>query len=65
MSKYLLIVVTMSTFQEGEVNVISVHDTISECHMALTTRGFESDNPMEQTFCLITEEGVDWRIDNG
>ena len=46
------------------VNVISTHDTISECHVALTQHGF-TDSQMQNTFCLIMEDGVDWRLDNG
>ena len=63
MSKYLLIMVTMTHFNGGTVNVISTHDTISECHLALTQHGFKSEEPMHSTFCLITEEGVDWRLE--
>ena len=36
MSKYLLIMVTMTSFNGGTVNVISTHDTISECHVAVS-----------------------------
>ncbi len=64
MSKYLLIMVTMTSFNGGTVNVISTHETISECHVALTQHGF-TDSQMQNTFCLITEDGVDWRLDNG
>ena len=64
MSKYLLIMVTMTSFNGGTVNVISTHDTISECHVALTQHGF-TDSQMQNAFCLIMEDGVDWRLDNG
>ena len=63
MGKYLLIMVTMTSFNGGTVNVISTHDTISECHVALTQHGFKSEEPMHSTFCLTTEEGVDWRLE--
>ena len=60
MSKYLLIMVTMTSFNGGTVNVISTHDTISECYVALTKYSF--NNPKAQTYCLITEPGVDWKL---
>ena len=63
MSKYLLIMVTMTSFNGGTVNVISTHDTISECHLSLTQHGFNHEDSMHSTFCLTTEEGVDWRLD--
>ena len=59
--KYLLIMVVMSTIESGTVSVISVHDTISECHLAKTQHGF--DQPMQSTFCLTTQDGGDWRLE--
>ena len=52
MSKYLLIMVTMTSFNGGTVNVISTHDTISECHMALTQQGFKSKEPKHGPWIL-------------
>jgi len=58
--KYLLIMVTMTSLNGGTVNVLSTHDSISECHVALTQYSF--NNPKAQTYCLITEPGVDWKL---
>jgi hypothetical protein len=49
----------MTSDTSGKVDVISKHETISECHVAMTARGFEQ---VENTYCLITEDGVDWKI---
>ena len=57
--KYWLILVVMTSDSTGKVDVISKHETISDCHVAMTMRGFEQ---VENTYCLITETGVDWKI---
>ena len=57
--KYWLSLVVMTSDTSGKVDVISKHETISECHVAMTARGFEQ---VENTYCLITEDGVDWKI---
>jgi hypothetical protein len=49
----------MTSDTSGKVDVISKHETISDCHVAMTMRGFEQ---VENTYCLITEDGVDWKI---
>lgn len=59
--KYWLILVTMTSTEAGVVSVVSKHETISECHVALTMRGF--DRPPENTYCLTTEDGVDWKVE--
>tara|TARA_R100001510_G_C7636124_1_gene194254 strand:+ start:1080 stop:1235 length:156 start_codon:yes stop_codon:yes gene_type:complete len=51
----------MTSDSAGKVDVISKHETISDCHVALTMRGF--DRPPENTYCLITEDGVDWKVE--
>ena len=51
--------VVMTSDTSGKVDGISKHETISECHVAMTARGFEE---VENTYCLITEDGVDWKI---
>tara|TARA_E500000318_G_C3560498_1_gene213173 strand:- start:892 stop:1074 length:183 start_codon:yes stop_codon:yes gene_type:complete len=58
--KYLLIMVTMTSASEGKVDVLSRHETISECHVAMTQRTWNMFP--EAHFCLITELGVDWKI---
>jgi len=58
--KYWLILVVMTSDSAGNVAVISKHETISDCHVALTMRGF--DRPPENTYCLTTEDGVDWKL---
>ena len=36
-----------------KAETISMHVAISECHMALTTHGF--DNPNDKCFCVQTD----------
>ena len=58
--KYLLIMVTMTSASEGRVDVLSRHESISECHVAMTQRTWKMFP--EEHFCLTTELGVDWKI---
>lgn len=59
--KYWLILVTMTSTEAGVVSVVSKHETISECHVALTQLAFA--RPNEDTYCLTTEDGVDWKVE--
>lgn len=58
--KYLLIAVTLTSQQGGNVDVVAEFDSISKCHVALTQTGFNKDT--DNMFCLIMEPGVDWKI---
>lgn len=59
--KYLLIAVFMTSTSEGKVHVVDSFDAISKCHVRLTEIGF--DNPTQHMFCMIMEDGVDWRVE--
>jgi hypothetical protein len=50
----------MTSTEAGVVSVVSKHETISECHVALTQLAFA--RPNEATYCLTTEDGVDWKL---
>ena len=51
MFRYILFCAVVNTSSvEIETEIISMHDTISECHVASTVYGF--DNEKDQCFCL-------------
>ena len=58
--KYLLIAVVLTSINGGKVHVVSQHDSISSCHMALTQASFKQET--HHMFCMITAEGVDWQM---
>jgi hypothetical protein len=60
MSKYLLIMVTLTGFETAKVDVIGSFDTISDCHVAMTMATFKQ-NP-DNYFCFTTRRGVDWSV---
>ena len=37
-----------------EAKIVSMHDAISDCHVALTQHGF--NNPNDKCFCVETDE---------
>jgi hypothetical protein len=51
----------MTSTSEGKVHVVDSFDAISKCHVRLTEIGF--DNPTQHMFCMIMEDGVDWRVE--
>lgn len=51
MFRYILFCAVVNTSPvEIETEIISMHDKISECHVASTVHGF--DNEKDQCFCL-------------
>ena len=58
--KYLLIAVVLTSINGGKVHVVSQHDSISSCHLALTQASFKQET--HHMFYMITEEGVDWQM---
>ena len=47
---FCILLTPEQTKWEMDAKVVSMHDAISTCHIALTTHGF--DNPNDKCFCV-------------
>jgi hypothetical protein len=54
---HLLILVTITSLQGASVEILSFHDKMSACHVALTEERFVREVPNNQElFCIKTEK---------
>lgn len=57
MIKWLLVLVTVSTPRDFGFNILSEHETISECHVASTYIHWEEQMPINtEALCIRVEE---------